>query len=350
MYPHRIKSAILDGVGDSFDYMAGGWTTNLQDTDLTFVKLADYCFGGGPHHCAFWDKDGPAVIADNIGKTITDFRENPIGVPGNSTHGPEVVTYNDFKRLILEIVYNPLREFPMTAQILHELSQSDGTTLAEWKRKNRAATGEPLSDQCKKDGPYSPSCFKDSRIWDAMYGVTCSDALSLTDRTKEEYRKYVDSIKAQSRLIGEAWASILLPCTAWHARPHWRYDGNFRNKTANPILFAGNTIDPVTPLRNAFKMATGFEGAGVLHNDAEGHCTYASISMCTGRALREYFQTGKLPGEKGSLDDYDGYGALCEPSRQPFDGYDKDSAPPLPEGESDKELWEALVALNQVWP
>ena len=97
-------------------------------------------------------------------------------------------------------------------------------------------------------------------------------------------------------------------------------------------------------------MARGFEGAGVLQQNSEGHCTYASPSMCTGRALREYFQSGRLPGSKGGLEDWDGYGALCEPDRLPFDGYEEGTIPELPKGETDRKLWEALVSLNQVWP
>lgn len=100
-------------------------------------------------------------------------------------------------------------------------------------------------------------------------------------------------------------------------------------------------------------MSEGFEGAGVLHQDSEGHCTYASPSMCTGRALREYFQTGELPGKPGGLKEWDewgGHGLLCEPDRLPLDGYTKNSDAPLPVGETDAELWNALVELNRVWP
>lgn len=105
-------------------------------------------------------------------------------------------------------------------------------------------------------------------------------------------------------------------------------------------------------------MANGFlgadkKGAGVLHQDSEGHCTYGAVSMCSGRALREYFQSGKLPGEMGGLkevDEWDGTGKLCEPDRKPLDGYTEDAEIRLPDGETDEEMWEAVVGLNRVWP
>jgi pimeloyl-ACP methyl ester carboxylesterase len=353
IYPQRIKRAVLDGVADSHDYMAGGWTTNLQDTDLLFAKLAEYCYEGGPENCAIFDDDGPAVIVANLQNTVARFKDNPIAIPGNKTSGPQVVMYNDLKLLFRDIVYHALLYFPLTAQILHELSIGSGASLAAWKSEQQPSLGTPLSPKCHKDGPYSPPCFTNQRIWDATAGIACSDGLPKLNQTKAEYREYANKIMAQSNLIGAFWAEIQMPCTAWHARPHWRYDGDFHNETAHPILFAGNTIDPVTPLRNAFTMASGFEGAGILHLDAEGHCTYASPSMCAGRAIREYFQSGKLPGkERGleDLDDWSGYGALCEVDRSPFDGYRKGDVPPLPDGETDEELWKALVHLNQNWP
>jgi hypothetical protein len=242
----------------------------------------------------------------------------------------------------------------MTAQVLQELLDGEATTLASWKRDQAPQLGVPLSKQCLDDGPYSPSCFIHDSLsamqWEATYAIACTDGLPRLSQTKEEYFGYANAIMAQSRLLGATWASVQLPCTAWHARPHWRYDGDFHNKTAHPILFVGNTFDPVTPLYNAFVMAKGFEGAGILHQNSEGHCTYASPSMCSGRALREYFQTGVLPGTAGELEGWSGHGKLCEPNRLPFDGYKKGVVPSLPDGESDKDLWEALVGLNQVWP
>ncbi|KAK4540432.1 hypothetical protein LTR36_009178 [Oleoguttula mirabilis] len=354
MFPERVHRAVLDGVADSHDYMAGGWTTNLQDTDMTFAKLAEYCYDGGMQNCAIWHEDGPAVIAINVATTISHLREHPVSVPGDETHGPALVTYDDLKTLIREIVYKPLLEFPFTAQVLHELSQGNGSSLASWSRSQRPGLGEPLSEQCLKDGPYSPACFQapGSTDYFATEGIACSDGPGdRLSQTKEEYREYASSLIAQSSLIGASWASIQLPCTAWHARPHWRYEGNFQSKTTHPVLFAGNTIDPVTPLANAFRMAKGFEGAGVLHQDSEGHGTTAGLSLCSGKSIREYFQTGTLPGKEGGLDDWAGMGALCEQDRKPFDGYDGNGdVPELPEGETDKALWEAWVGLNRVWP
>ncbi|KAK6403276.1 hypothetical protein LTR95_018980 [Oleoguttula sp. CCFEE 5521] len=324
--------------------MAGGWSTNLPDTDLEFVKLGEYCWLGGPTNCPLYDEDGPAAILDNVAKIIADFIHEPIGIPGDAVSGPGIVTYNDLKRVFRDIVYHPLREFTLTARILHDISQRNGSSLAAYKRAHfEPSLDHPLSERCLSDGPYSEACGGDDGA--ASFAIACSDGQSRLDQTKESYREYARKIQAQSRLIGEEWAVIQLACTAWHARPAWRYEGNFTAKTAHPILFVGNTIDPVTPRRNIALMKQGFEGAGELHVDTEGHCTYATVSMCAGRALREYFQTGMLPkAAKGNKV------KMCSPARLPLDGYTELEDVPLPEGETDAGMWKALVELNRAWP
>ena len=370
MFPERIHRAILDGVSDAFDYMKADWRTNLRDTDRQFDLLTEYCYQGGPENCAIYDSQGPKgksyltsnicsscllinftlclAIGANILKTLAKFRTNPISIPGNDNHGPAIVTLNDLQRLVFrEIVYNPLTGFPDTVKVLDELSRGQGTTLADIKRGAIPIIGQAVDSQCEKDGPYSYACLKPSLVngmdWGVGAAIACSDGLPRTQETKDEFREYVDELAAQSALIGNWWATIMLPCTAWKARPDWRYDGNFTAKTAHPILFIGNTVDPVTPLHNAFMMAKGYEGAAVLHQNSEGHCSTASPSMCTGRAIREYFQSGTLPRVQG----WSGKAAFCEPNRVPLDGYNRTVDIPLPEGETDSALWEAMVALNR---
>ncbi|KAH9838837.1 TAP-like protein [Teratosphaeria destructans] len=343
----------LDGVSDSHDYMAAGWTTNLRDTDLTFVKLAEHCWDGGKDHCALWHEDGPAAITETVQATIQDLKDDPIGVASDGHYGPTAVTHADLMKLIRDIVYWPLADFPLTVQILHDLRNRNGTSLRAWTRSQQPPLGEPLSKTCLQDGPYSAACLRGATP-SANAAIACSDGWPhRLDEPRERYRRYADRLTAASRLIGASWASIMMPCTAWHARPHWRYDGDFRDGTAHPILFVGNTVDPVTPLSNAFTMARGFEGAGVLHQDSEGHCSYSGLSLCTARAVRAYFQSGVLPGEVGALrevDGWEGWGELCAVDRKPLDGYTRDGVVPLPEGERDRELWEAMVGLNRGWP
>jgi hypothetical protein len=69
-----------------------------------------------------------------------------------------------------------------------------------------------------------------------------------------------------------------------------------------------NSRDPVTPLRNAEKMATKFPGSVVFGQDADGHATVCQPSRCIAKGVREYFSTGTLP--RG--------GIACKPDRSVF--------------------------------
>lgn len=50
-------------------------------------------------------------------------------------------------------------------------------------------------------------------------------------------------------------------------------EGPFTGNTSWPLLIVGNSADPVTPVRNAHKMAKAYEGAVVLEQNSEGVCS-----------------------------------------------------------------------------
>lgn len=104
----------------------------------------------------------------------------------------------------------------------------------------------------------------------------------------------------------------------------------------------GNTYDPVTPLRNAHAMSKAYKDSVVLQADIEGHCTSVNPSLCIGKLIRQYFQTGKMPEE----------GTVCLPHRRPFvgNGTDVERIDPLPAvlGKNERVLFEALEEMSGV--
>ncbi|KAH0344277.1 hypothetical protein KCU81_g4840, partial [Aureobasidium melanogenum] len=343
LYPDRVERMILDGVVDSFDWYRGTMTTSLQDTDLELDKFAEYCWRGGPENCDLYHKDGPNSIDQRFSAITQNLMRNPIGVPGTDSFSPDLATYRDLQRIFLGASYRPLESFDLLATIMSELENGNATALVEGRRLVSSSFGSGVSKECDIDGPYSDACnpYHMGGLDDMIHGaIQCSDASPQTNMTIEQYWRYFQDTKKQSKLLGDTGAIDRLFCTQWHARPKWPYTGDLNATTAHPILFIGNTIDNVTPIRNAYKMSTSFPGSVVLRLDAEGHSSGASKSLCTAKAVRTYFQTGKLPKE----------GAVCLPNRVPFDGYSKEKSPPLPEGETDEELWKAIVGVNYPIP
>ncbi|THW33153.1 hypothetical protein D6C77_04166 [Aureobasidium pullulans] len=340
MYPGYVKRVILDGVVDSFDYYKGGWTTNLQDTDLEITKFAEYCWMGGSKNCALYHEDGPAFIVQRFADIMQELLDGPIGVPGTDEYSPDLATYSDLKMFFFTVAYRPLAKFHQLAEVMAQLEKGNGTALVQGRRQISPLLKQGLSAQCKEDGPYSDACDpanSDLAGQLVTVGILCTDSEDQTDTTKEEYREYLQDLMNQSKLMGDVWSRIRMPCTQWHARPLWRYEGKLNATTAHPILFIGNTVDNVTPIRNARKMSRGFPGSVVLQQDTEGHCSSSGVSFCTAKAVRNYFQTGELPKA----------GTICYPERLPLDGFSEEEEPALPKGETDEALWKAMVGVTK---
>lgn len=115
-----------------------------------------------------------------------------------------------------------------------------------------------------------------------------------------------------------------MQCSAWdlsvpHQTPRSPWKSLKKIHTTNPLLFLSNTYDPVTPLRAAVKMALKFAGAGLLEQEALGHCTISAVSRCTAKAIREYLTIGKLPPPpKGVDDQYHGDWKRCDADEYPW--------------------------------
>jgi hypothetical protein len=97
-------------------------------------------------------------------------------------------------------------------------------------------------------------------------------------------------------------------CIHYSARPVYRFTAPFEANTSHPVLLIGTTADPVTPLKNAFKMSKGYPGSVVLTQNSTGHTSNSVYSSCTVGHIRTYFHTGELPKE----------GTVCEADEMPF--------------------------------
>lgn len=113
-------------------------------------------------------------------------------------------------------------------------------------------------------------------------------------------------------------------------------EGPFTGNTSWPLLLIGNSADPVTPVRNAHKMAKGYEGAVVLEQNSEGHCSLAAPSLCTAKYIRGYFQSGTLPPKD----------TVCEVELKPFLG-GENTVKAM--SEDDRVLFEAVSGMGKEW-
>ncbi|KAF1809556.1 hypothetical protein P152DRAFT_461494 [Eremomyces bilateralis CBS 781.70] len=311
MYPSRLGRIVVDGVCDADDYYRGGWMSNLQDTNFVLDSFFRLCNAAGKS-CVIHDESDP-LAAQRIFSDVTDFLKlTPLPVPGDGAFAPDVITLSDLLEVVKDGLYNP-QFFPVVAEVIAALHARDGRKLAARKQGNRpTSTAFCRGTDCQKKGPWSEDCHDPSfAVWqeETSAAILCSDAPDKLSEGQEFHREKWHQLLQQSEVLGPAWSSITQHCAAWNVRPkdpspaRWANgtdeNGNIigigAKKTSTPLLFIGNSRDPVTPLRNAVKMSTRFPGSAVLQQEGEGHCSLAEMSLCTAEIVRNYFRKGAVP-------------------------------------------------------
>jgi hypothetical protein len=153
--------------------------------------------------------------------------------------------------------------------------------------------------------------------------------------------------------------TLMIGCSAWKIKPRlpplkWHDDLLHTKEPLNtsfPILFLGNTHDPVTPLRSAIKMSQRFARAGLVEVQVEGHCTLAAVSLCAIKKIREYLDKGHVPAPPRLDQDFSLDGPLsgvwekCAPDERPWKPFGSDAVQGLDVEEHDAlEAWREVQA------
>ncbi|KAL9082362.1 MAG: hypothetical protein Q9165_008909 [Trypethelium subeluteriae] len=306
MFPSRIERLALDAVVDAPDYVQQLWTDNLVDTEKVVQSFFESCAAAGPDRCAFTSKGAkPADLKAKLEDILAKLLHNPLPVTGET---PEVITHSDIKNLFFASLYTPIGSFPYMANLLADIDCGNGTAFASLLRPYHTFSCpsprtdrigmvfEPLYNESGLSSPY------------ASQAIACGDGDPQTNMTLDAFDEYWQHLQTLSPSVGAMWSEIRLSCSAWAIRPLYRFTGPYEANTSSPILWIGNTADPVTPLRSAIRMSKGFPGSVVLTQDSPGHSSLAAFSNCTTAFIRQYFQAGSTPPP----------GTVCQPNELPF--------------------------------
>ncbi|OAL37795.1 hypothetical protein AYO20_02972 [Fonsecaea nubica] len=330
MFPHRIGRMVLDGVVDADDYIATGWTTNLQDNMKSWTKFFEYCFEAGPK-CALSNPtiSGPEEMRWQVENFVDGLKNNPLPLVQNDN--AYILTYFNMKAIIHMHLYQPIQLWPLLALVLKALMEQDiSRAMSAWESWPFPESGDfaPLLPTVphmalSPDGFFGKDLpLPSSYPWqlESSVSILCGDGDDITFRSKRDFTKYLDLLLSQSPVVGSIWAEITLHCILWdptnRPSPKNRFTGPFQSNLSDydprgsPLLFIGNTADPVTPVRNAFKMAQRHEGSVVVTQDMPGHCAgTTNPSVCTFGVLKRFFAHGELPQA----------GLVCEAAVKPWD-------------------------------
>ncbi|KAF9448840.1 hypothetical protein P691DRAFT_813496 [Macrolepiota fuliginosa MF-IS2] len=290
LFPDKVERLVLDGVVDAENYYATLWSNNLLDTPKTLNRFFEMCHTAGPSSCAFW-APSPSLISANLTRIYKDIITNPIPVRTPTSYG--VLDYNHVRTGIFRALYAPWATWSRLAQALANLGGPDRDATLMWN-----LTGLPTF-RCTSCS--IPCGNKDRRevefgatLEDGLTAIACSDGLDIPADLASA-KKYFDDLSQKSEWA-ETWANIGLSCTGW-PKVKKGFQGPVEGKTSHPILFIGNTADPVTPLAHARTMSKRFPGSRVLTQLSPGHCSASGPSICTQAIIRKYFLSGQLPPE-----------------------------------------------------
>lgn len=335
MFPDRVGRLVVDGVVEYKNYLSGNWSSNLVDTEKSMDAFYFHCARAGYPACVLANETGsstPSEIKKRSESIIQSLYHNPL--PVYAPHA-DVLSYSEMKSLIFTSLYAPILVFPIMAFTLLAIEQKDSASLAPlvWAlHPSSCAASDPQFD-------YATAA-------DAQIAIACSDGDDQSYMDREAFQAFAKELATASPTGGSLWSVIRMNCIHHGTLAVHRFTGPFKAKTSHPLLFVGNTADPVTPGRYAQQMAEGFEGAVALMQDSGGHCSDSAFSYCTTGYIKQYFQTGELPPAN----------TTCGVDVQPFGPSHQNVVVETAEARVVRERWEDMAEKSlmgtpggQVW-
>ena len=209
-----------------------------------------------------------------------------------------MVTSQDVRRLVFDSIYKPMERFKTLAQSLAQAMDGNMTLLVS----NLGSVIPDLGGVCSNK---TPGVFPEQES-----AFVCADGDDVSGNSVAWWRRYVNTQTDTSGLFGAYWATIRMTCYNWSWRPNWVFKGPFTTPEvklslsgapiaghpAAPVLFLSNRLDPVSPLAAARRMAHGHPGAGLVIQEALGHCVFGvGPSKCAKAVISDYLAFGTVP-------------------------------------------------------
>ncbi|KAH6617524.1 TAP-like protein-domain-containing protein [Chaetomium tenue] len=310
-FPERVGRVVLDGVVDAELYEEPVWEESLVDADRVFGEFFRYCAEAGSKCFLYRDGDRKEDVQRRYEATMEGLRTNPIIFTHPNFFYPAVFRHEVVKRLVFTSLYSPIQGFSVVAWLVNYIYEGNYKSLGSLFQDEKLLCSIGANPMLMR------------MMNDAQRAIMCGDKLQPTNYTLGEWKSAYKSMASTSQ-FADIWIPLMMQCSGWdltspQQTPSSPWKSVKQIDTANPILFLSNTYDPVTPLRAAVKMALKFKGAGLLEQEAPGHCTISAASRCTANVVREYLATGKVPPPpKGVDDQYRGEWKHCSADEYPW--------------------------------
>ncbi|KAL5520071.1 hypothetical protein ACEPAG_1731 [Sanghuangporus baumii] len=291
MFPDKIGRIVLDGVLDMEDYYNGTWAKNLQDADAVLADIYQACVVAGPSRCPIYE-NSTSLIQARVDHLLESLKSTPLAYYDHLDGTWEILDYGLARNIIFTTLYRTHSDGARLTRALAALERGDPSEL--YMLSLRRLFNALAQCNCPNPGE-APVRF--GGAYEIMYAIQCGDAVDREEDLEGLHTAY-DKMAKESTFAA-TWPARVF-CSAWKLRSKERFKGSFERNTSHPLLLIGNRADPVTPLANAHKLSKSFRDSVVLTQNASGHCSASATSLCTMKAVREYFIHGTLP-EKNTV-------------------------------------------------
>jgi pimeloyl-ACP methyl ester carboxylesterase len=302
MFPERVGRLVLDGVVDADLYETEVWMESLLDADKVVGWFFRTCVEARQECALYREGDGVEEVEGRYRGVVERLEREPVVFTHPMFEFPVVLREEVVRALMFVSLYSPIQRFPPLAELLNALHQE------KWEAV--AALYSDLEALCNP--PVAMFPFNFLVPTDAQRAVMCADKVkpvswsrfverahltAQVNLTVSEIQRLYEKLSKYSGLA-DFWTQLTLVCNGWDIFPprtNTSTQDSKQVKTNHPLLFMSMTLDPVTPLLAAVKMALKFEDAGLLEVKSVGHATISAASRCSAKIVRDYIVDGKLP-------------------------------------------------------
>jgi pimeloyl-ACP methyl ester carboxylesterase len=273
MFPSRVRTAVLDGALDPYEY-GGEFLTllrkNYRVSEMALDHFLSWCASAGATKCAFGGGKPQAAFR----KLIRKLDAHPAVVDVNGTK----VTTTGYG-----IVFGLYGAFtvgrvlwPLIGQALALAEHGTGPLLNGEFTGINAATGVNPAIECT----------------DSVGGYDVQDFIANAANSRRLAPTFEAALPAGAP-AGDG--SNGAACVQWPVKnPPSRYRGDYRAEGAAPILVIGTTNDPSTPYEGAVTLSQTLDRAQLLIFVGEGHTAYIK-SACIQAKVATYLTSRVLP-------------------------------------------------------
>ena len=257
MYPDRMDKVVLDGVLNPRNYYRGYDLQQLVDSDKTWDEFFKGCVASPNAYALAQHGSTPEALKNKIYALLWRLKYQPFAAGSDVA---DIIDYNLAKQAISGSMYNP-SSWPALAAALNGILTENLTAV-------------PALEAILAQSTIFPS-----NGYESGQGIRASDVSLRTNNLTTLY-PLIQKAFGISELLGDYLVSPALHYAQWRFKAKGGYQGAFCDvRTRNPVLFVGNTFDPLTPLISARNASAGFVGSVVLEHGGHGVST-PFISPC----------------------------------------------------------------------